>query len=319
MQSERNPRRAQRWTRRTFLAGAGLGGAAALLYGIFPAFWREYFSDMRRPILPAPERPDPRHWPDIGLHAAWIGHSTALLKVDGFVIITDPIFSNRAGISVGPVTLGVKRLVAAALQPPDLPKVDLILLSHAHMDHLDIPSLHRLESRETSVITATRTTDLFRPDRYASVHEMRWGDVVRIGPLSVRAFEVKHWGARLRNDNYRGYNGYLTEAGSYRIVFAGDTGLTDSFKRVRSQDPVDLAIMPIGCYNPYIRNHCSPEQSWRMSQDAGAELFIPVHHRTFQLSREPIEEPLARLLDAAGGLADRVVIQHVGQEFHLNS
>src|SRR5258708_1694623 len=110
----------------------------------------------------APYRPDPNVWPDTGLHAAWLGHSSVLLKVDGVTIVTDPVFSSRAGIGVGPMTIGLKRMVAPALPLDELPKIDVILLSHAHMDHFDIRTLRRLEDRGTTVVTAARTADLLR-------------------------------------------------------------------------------------------------------------------------------------------------------------
>jgi L-ascorbate metabolism protein UlaG (beta-lactamase superfamily) len=120
----------------------------------------------------------------------------------------------------------------------------------------------------------------------------------------------------MRNDTHRSYNGYLIEAGRYRVLFAGDTAYTDSFRSVRSSKPVDLAIMPIGAYDPWIRVHCNPEQAMAMANQAGAEFVLPVHHRTFQLSREPEHEPLERLLKAAGSADDRVCIRDFGQEFH---
>src|SRR3954466_13608949 len=91
-------------------------------------------------------RPRPLLWSDTGLHAAWIGHSTVLMKVDGFTVLTDPVFGKRCGMRVGPVTVGIKRLADPALHIAELPHIDLILLSHAHMDHFDIASLRRLES-----------------------------------------------------------------------------------------------------------------------------------------------------------------------------
>src|SRR5258708_21303450 len=112
---------------------------------------------MSRPIGQPTLRPDPRQWPDTGLHAAWLGHSTVLLKVDGTTILTDPVFSNRVGLSLGPITLGLKRLVAPAVPLSRLPHVDLIVLSHAHMYHFDIPTLRRLEDRRPSLVPASRT------------------------------------------------------------------------------------------------------------------------------------------------------------------
>ena len=138
-------------------------------------FWTHYSQDRRRNILPAAFTPRPRDWPDRGLHAAWIGHSTVLLKIDGVTIITDPVFSPRVGIGLGPVTLGLKRIVAPALDLRALPPIDIILLSHAHMDHFDLRSLRRLANRQTTVITAARTADLLCRRRYAAVRELGWG------------------------------------------------------------------------------------------------------------------------------------------------
>src|SRR5690348_11614875 len=128
----------------------------------------------RTVVAGAPERPNPRQWPDRGLHAAWLGHSTVLLKIDGFTILTDPVLSTRVGLNFGLFTLGVKRLVEPALPLVDIPRADLVLLSHAHFDHFDTPTLRRLENRGTTVITASRTADLLRAGRYRSVHELGW-------------------------------------------------------------------------------------------------------------------------------------------------
>jgi L-ascorbate metabolism protein UlaG (beta-lactamase superfamily) len=274
-------------------------------------------AERKRPVNAAPRIPDIGSWPDTGLHAAWIGHSTVLLKVDGFTILTDPVFSTRAGIKVGPVTLGVKRLVAPALPLSKLPPPDLILLSHAHMDHFDRPTLRKLENHGTSIVTAFGTSDLLRVKRYRAVHEMRWDESREIGPANVRAFEVKHWGARTRTDVHRGYNGFLIEAGGYRIVFGGDTAYTDLFRKLRTSKPVDLAIMPVGAYDPWIHAHCNPEQAMAMANHTGAEFVLPVHHRTFQLSSEPYEEPLERVMAAAGSAGERIAIREIGGEFHL--
>lgn len=292
---------------------------AGFIYRAAPAFWQQYASEINRPVLPSTEHPSPEQWPDHGLHAAWLGHSTVLLKVDGVTILTDPVFSDRVGLSLGPLTLGLKRLTAPALSLARIPRPDVIVLSHAHMDHFDLPSLRALENRRTSVITASETSDLLRVGRYRGVQELKWGQSARVGAAEIRAVEVKHWGARMRSDTYRGYNGYLIEAGGYRILFAGDTADTAAFRALRTSKPVDLAIMPIGAYNPWIYYHCTPEQAWRMGNDAGAEFFVPVHHQTFQLSREPFFEPIERFHEAANHQADRVAITRIGQEFHLDS
>jgi L-ascorbate metabolism protein UlaG (beta-lactamase superfamily) len=290
---------------------------AGFVFEAAPIFFRRLSEDRKRPVEPSPRVPHIAAWPGEGAHAAWIGHSTVLIRVDGFTILTDPVFSTRVGIKIGPFTLGVKRLVHPAVHLPELPVPDLILLSHAHMDHLDRPSLRKLENLGTTVVTAAGTSDLLRVKRYRAVHELRWDESRQVGPAKVRAFEVKHWGARTRTDVHRGYNGYLIEAGRYRIVFGGDTAYTDLFRKVRSSKPVDLAIMPIGAYDPWIHAHCNPEQALAMANHAGAEFVLPVHHRTFKLSNEPCGEPIERLLLASGSAEDRIPVREIGDEFHL--
>ena len=273
--------------------------------------------ERKRPVAAAPFRPHPEFWPDTGLHAAWLGHSTVLLKIDGVTVVTDPVFSNRIGLNFGPLTVGMKRLVEPALGPMEIPHPDLVLLSHAHMDHFDIPSLRGLESMRTRVVTASKTSDLLRVSRYGEVRELSWNESAQTGALQVRAFEVRHWGARMQRDTYRGYNGYVIETPRYRVVFGGDTAETDSFRGLRSARRVDLAIMPIGAYNPWIRAHCTPEQAVRMANDAGAEIVLPVHHQTFHLSQEPRMEPIERMAAALAGAPERLGLHAIGQELHL--
>jgi L-ascorbate metabolism protein UlaG (beta-lactamase superfamily) len=299
------------------LGGAGLVGMGAWAYRAAPRLWTHVSEDRQRVVLAAPARPNPKSWSDRGLYAAWLGHSTVLLKIDGVTILTDPVLSSRVGIDLGLFTLGLKRLVEPALGVGDLPKIDLVLLSHAHFDHFDLPTLRRLENRGTAIVTAAKTRDLLRVRRYGSVSELGWGGRTVVGPLEIRAFPVKHWGARMRSDTYRGYNGYTIEAGRYRVLFGGDTAMTTSFRPLKSSRPFDLAVMPIGAYNPWIHAHCTPEQAWQMANDAGAEFFLPVHHQTFTLSREPYLEPIERICEAAGRNSDRIALHQIGQEFHF--
>ncbi|MGH9659830.1 MAG: MBL fold metallo-hydrolase [Bryobacteraceae bacterium] len=306
--------------RRTWIGGASVAGLAAAgtaLYRVSPWFWHRYVEEMKRPIEPAARRPRPETWPDQGLYGAWLGHSTVLLKIDGVTVITDPALGEKIGPSAGPLVIGLKRLRAPALAVRELPKVDVILLSHAHFDHFDLPTLRKLESKATTVITAPKTSDLLRIDRYGSVREVGWGERTRAGPLEVRGLEVNHWGARIRRDTWRGYGGYLLECGRYRVLFGGDTAWTTSFASLRGARSVDLALMPIGAYNPWIRAHCTPEQAWKMGEHARADRFVPIHHQTFDLSSEPVLEPIGRFREAAGREAGRIIAASAGDEFRV--
>jgi L-ascorbate metabolism protein UlaG (beta-lactamase superfamily) len=293
----------------------GIAGAARFARRAAPEFFRRYRDERRRPVAPAPFLPDPKAWPEHGLHAAWLGHSTVLIKIDGFTILTDPVLGERCGVRMGPVTVGLRRLVAPALPQSELPKIDLILLSHAHFDHFDLATLRKLENSGASVVTAKNTSDLLRVRRYKAVREVGWGERIRVGPASILGIRVNHWGARVHTDVHRGYNGYLIETKRHRVVFGGDTAATDAFRAARCSRPVDLAILPIGAYDPWIRVHCTPEEAWRMGVDCGADFLMPIHHQTFKLSREPYFEPVERFVEAAGSHPERVVTTRIGHQW----
>ena len=167
----------------------------------------------------------------------------------------------------------------------------------------------------TQIVTAANTKNLLRPRRWGRVTELRWGESARLGPLTIKAFPVRHWGARMITDVQRGYNGYMIEGEGSRVIFGGDTALTDTFKKLRTARAFDMAIMPIGAYDPWVQQHCTPEQAWKMGCDAGAEFVFPVHHKTFPLGREPRDEPISRLHDAARGQDYRIAARNIGDVF----
>ena len=282
--------------------------------------WREWTIESRRPIAPAFAKPNPAEWNDARVTAAWLGHATVLINFFGIKILTDPALFSRIGIRFPGLTLGPKRLTAPALESHELPKIDIILLSHAHFDHIDMRTLHRFD-RSTKVITAPRTKDLLRWTRLRDVTELRWGERKSIqtsaGKIDIIAFRVKHWGARMQRDTYRGYNGYLLEREGRRVIFAGDTALTDSFGDLRERGRIDLAIMSIAAYNPWIRSHCTPEQAIMMANDAGAQFIMPVHHQTFRLSFEPFREPIERFEAALQKMPERIALREIGETFVL--
>ena len=282
---------------------------------------REWLLESRRAMLPAFAHPRPAEWRDDQITAAWLGHATVLINFFGVRIITDPVLFPRVGIRVpGMMTIGPKRLTAPALRVRDLPRLDVVLLSHAHFDHFDLRTLHRLP-RSADVITATHTRDLLRWTGFRSQQELRWGETTDLrrdaGVLRVRAFPVKHWGARLRRDHFRGYNGYVLEREGRRLIFGGDTAMTDSFRALRGRRRYDLALMAIGAYDPWIRSHATPEQAVAMADAAGAEYIMPIHHQTFRLSAEPFREPLERFEAALRATPERIALREIGETFRL--
>jgi L-ascorbate metabolism protein UlaG (beta-lactamase superfamily) len=278
------------------------------------------------PPAPAPLRPDPTTWSDTTITAAWIGHSTVLLNMFGVWIITDPVFSSRIGLNVaGLFTIGPRRLVEPALLIDDLPPIDIILLSHAHMDHLDIPSLRRF-GRNIPVVMAKNTADVIGDLGFETVYELDWGQWTAIGDLRIEAIEVQHFGWRYpweqdRSRGYRdgrSYNAYLLTVNDRHVVFGGDTAYQEHFSAIgRRGLTVDLAIMPIGAYDPWIKNHANPEQALAMADQLNAYHVLPVHWQTFIQSEEPTGEPIERLKKAAGQRRDRIVVDSIGQTWAM--
>ncbi len=278
------------------------------------------------PILPAPYHPDPSSWDSSTITAAWIGHATVLLNFFGTTIITDPVFSERIGLDIaGLFTIGPQRLVSPALTVEQLPPIDLILLSHAHMDHLDTSTLRKF-SRTTPIVIAKNTFDVIEGIGFESIYEMDWGDWTQVGDVRIDAFEVKHFGWRYpwekdRSRGYwngRSYNAYLLSKNGSRILFGGDTAYQEKFNVLKDRNlSVDLAILPIGAYDPWIHNHASPEQALEMADHMGARSMMPIHWRTFIQSEEPTFDPIQRLKRAAADRPGMIALDDIGQTWSL--
>lgn len=276
---------------------------------------REIWQSMRfgkaKPAAPSPWLlPESFHAQPLA--AAWLGHATVLLRVGGCTILTDPVLSHRIGPSVGRFKIGISRLAELPAQPEHLPPIDIIAVSHAHFDHLDKHTLARLAHDRTTVVTAHHTKRLI-PRGFRRVIELDWGQEVSIGGVRLGAIRPRHWGARIALDRHRGYNSYLIEAGDHRVLYAGDTAVTAAFNHLRG---IDLAIFGIGAYDPWEAAHATPEQVWSMFNACGGTRLLPVHHSTFRLSDEHRDEPLDRLLSAAGpqGLS-RIIRCRPGQSW----
>jgi L-ascorbate metabolism protein UlaG (beta-lactamase superfamily) len=277
---------------------------------------RGFFAESCRPVLLPKSKPHPQSWDPNRITASWLGHSTVLIGFYGFNILTDPALFRRIGADTCLGAIGPKRLIAPALRPGELPPIDLVLLSHAHMDHMDLPTLRALPGRPR-IVTAPFTEDLLTRTNGSCSAALRWGEKTRVstrnGDAEVHAFEVKHWGARWRHDKYRGYNGYIVAREGRKLIFGGDTAWTDSLRSLRGAGPFEFAIMPIGAYRPWVCSHCTPEQAVRMANDAGASYFLPIHFKTFAFGREGTVEPLIRLEAALE--PDRLGWRDVGETF----
>ncbi len=274
---------------------------------------------------PAVLRPAVEEWKENQINIAWIGHATVLINFYGKVIITDPVLLNSIGIYMFGFTYGPRRINPPALDIDEIPKPDLVLLSHAHMDHMDYLTLAEISDKypgEVDCITAYNTADVIGDLDWKSLHEMDWGDTYSLPGMHFKALEVKHFGWRFpwerdRSKGFfkdgRSFNAYVIERNGKRILFGGDTAFTDKFKK--SGEKVDIAIMPIGAYNPWVHAHCNPEEALQMAKEMDAKVIIPIHFNTFLQGWEPRDEPMKRLLAAKDQFAMNVGVTEIGGTF----
>ncbi|WP_052298658.1 MBL fold metallo-hydrolase [Syntrophobotulus glycolicus] len=269
---------------------------------------------MPNPIL------TPKNWSDHEVTIAWLGHASFLLNFFGTKIILDPALSPRIGLTpVGNKTIGPSRYIAAPLSAGDVGPIDLLLVSHAHTDHFDYPTLRCLQSEHTVSLTARNTRHLWQDMNFRSIEEIHWQENISLSGVNIRAIEGKHWGARLPWNKEMTANSFLLSKNGVNIFFGGDTGYTTLIAQQLKGISIDLAIMGIAAYSPksFEHSHATPEQAWKMIEEISAKWIIPMHWGTFKLSKEPMDEPILRFRQAAAGQMEKLAIQEVGASWVL--
>lgn len=263
--------------------------------------WRRSATDNPWPSLVevVPVIPDPKV---DGLRVTMVGHATLLIQLRGLNILTDPVWSDRAS----PVSFaGPKRVTPPGIEMEALPPIDVILLSHNHYDHLDMASLRALHARHDPLIITPLGNDVIIHRQLPSARVLAgdWSDHFDIAP-GARAHIVPalHWSSRGPRDRRMAlWGGFMVEAAGKRVYFAGDTGYGTGniFKSIRARfGAVDLAILPIGAYDPrwfMAAQHCDPEEAIQIFDDIGAKEAVGMHWGTFKLTDEQREDPKRRL------------------------
>lgn len=273
------------------------------------------------------QKPNPSSWKSEEINIAWIGHATVLINFYGKIILTDPALLSQVGIPFMNYKIGPTRAVYPALDIDEIPKPDVILISHAHMDHMDYETLKEITKKfpdEIDCLTAYHTKDVIEDLCWKSLSEIDWNEIININDIKFTAVEVNHNGWRYPGEkdrstgdmDGRSYNGYIIERNGKKIFFAGDTALTEKFTHLKKEN-IHIAILPVGGYVPKYYYHCNPEEALQMADEfIGAEYFIPIHANTFEEKSE-LDEPLRWLKKIKNDYNIKVVIDEIGQTFTL--
>lgn len=254
--------------------------------------------------VPVPAKAVPTPPPLSDLKITMVGHATMLIQTAGLNILTDPVWSDRAS----PVAFaGPKRVTEPGIAFADLPKIDLILLSHNHYDHLDLTTLSSLiRDHAPLVITPLGNDTIIKDDMpHARVDTRDWDQAIDFGPLTIHFEPCHHWSARGMGDRSMAlWSAFLIDGPAGKLLHIGDTGFDSGkpYRRIREKHgPVHTAILPIGAYEPrwFMRaQHQDPEEAVQGFQIIEAEHAVGHHWGTFQLTDEAREDPPAALAKA---------------------
>ena len=236
---------------------------------------------------------------DFAENMIWVGHSTVMLNHQGTTVLTDPQFSGRAS----PFTFwGPKRVTPIPFNIADLPRIDVVLISHNHYDHLDEESIRQLAQLQPDIkfLVPLGLASLLRDWGARDVEELDWWQPVRLGGVEIQPTPVQHWSKRSFFDrNKTLWSGWMLRWEDFSFYFAGDTGYSDDFRKTaqRLGSPT-LAAIPIGAYEPrdFMKSaHLNPEEAVRAFRDLGAKYAFGIHWGTFKLTLEKMDEPPVRL------------------------
>lgn len=225
-----------------------------------------------------------------GPSLTWIGHATFVVRLGGKLVVTDPIWSLRVG--------GVlKRKAPPGVPFEAVPLPDLVLVTHDHMDHMDLPTLRRLA--RAKAVTPLGNGRFLRAAGFESVVELDWWQTHREGDLDVTLVPARHWSMRgpgTRNEALWG--GFVLEGAEGTLYHAGDTAFFDGFTEIGARKKIDWALLPIGGYKPrwfFEPQHIDPVEALRAFEMLSAHTLVAMHWGTFRLTDEPLGEPPARL------------------------
>jgi L-ascorbate metabolism protein UlaG (beta-lactamase superfamily) len=254
----------------------------------------------------------------------WLGHAAFLIRTGGLTIVTDPYLTTYAG----PQGFGPRRYVPSGISIPDLPPIDVLLISHNHYDHLDEKTVEQLPGKERmTVLAPLKLGDFFRARGYRNVLDLDWHDAVEIGGVTFTAVPAVHWSRRTSFDvNRTLWTGFAIRSATQRLFFGGDSAYGPVFREIGERyGPFDTALIGIGAYEPRVimqAAHTNPEEAVEVGVDIGARRLVGMHWGTVVLTEEPQFEAPDRFRAAArkrGFADDQVWVLRIGETRALPS
>ncbi len=255
--------------------------------------------------------------PGSGLRATWLGHSTVLIEIDGYRVLTDPVWGPRVSPSrlVGP-----KRFHPVPVPLKALPPIDLVIVSHDHYDHLDYPTIRELAKTNVPFVTSLGVGAHLEawgiaPER---IHELDWWETFTLpeAELSVTAGPSQHFSGRgLKDRNTTLWSSMIVRSARHKVFFSGDTGLTSEYEIIRERlGPFDLVMLEVGAHHPaWGHIHLGPENALKAYELLGGGVFLPVHWGTFSLATHDWDQPAEVLLAQGAKQGAKLLMPRLGE------
>lgn len=256
--------------------------------------------------------------PPPGLRAFWFGHASTLIDIDGVRVMTDPVFSEYAS----PFAIGPKRFHPTPISLDTIPKVDAVVISHDHYDHLDMVTVQSLAKHGTHFYVGLGIGAHL--ERWGipleQIREMDWWDALKIGNIEIHCTPARHYSGRKRMNNSTLWTSWFVKGPTHSFYFSGDTGYAPHFEEIGQKlGAPDIAVIKVGAYGEtWLDIHMAPEPAVQAARDLKAKFMLPVHWATFNLAYHAWDEPILRTLAEAQHKKVNLITPRPGEKFDID-